>query len=363
MKRIRMKVIAKVLFLLANACLMAFLVGCSGNKEQKAEYAKYVKTIKVRSNTGNKITSFNGKVEELKDVNLSFRVGGPIINLKVKEGDFVKKGEVIAEIDDRDYKIRYNQAKAAYEQTKSEFKRYKELYKRKKISANNYEKFETAYINAENNYKTADNALRDTKLKAPFSGYIYKKQVEKHETVGPGAPIVSIIDMSKMDISIHLTENQLGTFDQVENLYCKIEGANEDSLPVKIKSINKKSNGADLYGVKLSLSNSNNKVKPGMTADVFVEYSTDSNNKTLVPINSVFSIEQTSYVWIYNSTTKQVNKKKVKIGDITNKGEVEVLQGLKAGDIVVTAGVHSLTENQKVKLIKAKSKTNIGGLL
>lgn len=363
MKLGKMKTIAKVLFLLTNACLMALLVGCNGAEEQKAEQAKYVKTVKVKSNNGNKVNSFSGKVEELKDVNLSFRVGGPMVTLKVEEGDYVKKGEVIAEIDDRDYIIRYNQAKAAYEQTKSEFKRYKELYKRKKISANNYEKFETAYINAENNYKSADNALRDTKLIAPFSGYIYKKEAEKFETVGPGTPIVSIIDMSKMDISIHLTESQLGGFNKLQNVYCKIAGAKEDSLPLKVKSINKKSNGADLYGVKLSLNNPNNKIKPGMTADVYVEYSSGNESKTLIPTNAVFSIEQTSYVWIYNKTTEKVNKKKIKLGDITSNGKIEVLSGLKHGDVIVSAGVHSLSENQKVKLLKAKSRTNVGGLL
>ncbi len=358
-----MKTITKGLFLLTNVCLIAMLVSCRDKNEKHSEIVKYVKTTEVKSGSGNKFYSFSGKVEELKEVNLSFRVGGPMTILNVREGDYVKEGDIIAEIDSRDYIIKYNQAKAAYEQSKSEFSRYEELYKINKISANNYEKFKTAYINSENIYNAAHNAMKDTKLKAPFSGYIHKKYAERHETVAPGVKIVSIIDMSELDISIQLTELQLSAFDYVENIYCSIKGAREDKLAVKVKSVNKKTNRADLYGVKLSLENPSNKIKPGMSADVYVEYNNKKHNNILIPTSSIFSIEQDAYVWIYNSSSKVVNKRKIKIGALTNNGETEVLSGLKAGDIIVCAGVHSLIENQKVQLVKEISKTNIGGLL
>lgn len=363
MNRVKIKKFARILFYISSAWLMAILMGCSGNKEQKADYTKYVKAIEVKSGTNNITNTFSGKVEEIKDVQLSFRVGGPINKLSVDEGDYINKGDIIAEIDERDYLINFNKAKANYSQVKSEFKRYKELYKINKICANNFEKFETAFLMAENAYKNAENALNDTKLKAPFSGYIFKKQVDNFETVSPGMPIVSIIDMSKMEISIHLSDSQLEKLERLEKANCNIQGAEVNNIPVKLKSVNKKSNGADLYEVKFILNNSNNAIRPGMAANVVIEYGNNNGRNPLLPIQSVFSKNNNSYVWIYNTTTSIVKKQKVKIGNLNNNGRIEIISGIKEGDMVISAGVHSLTDNQKVQLIKKKAKTNIGGLL
>ncbi len=77
---------------------------------------------------------------------MSFRVGGPLISFNVKSGDFVRKGQVIAAIDKRDYQLQVQSTKAQFQQLRGEYERYKELYGKDKIPANSYEKIESGYL-------------------------------------------------------------------------------------------------------------------------------------------------------------------------------------------------------------------------
>lgn len=103
---------------------------------------------------------------------LSFRVGGPISNFEVYAGNYYRKGEVIATIDDRDFLIRKEQTQAVYDQAKAEFERIGALYEKNNISASTYEKTKAEYTSAKTAFQTAANELNDTRLVAPFDGYV-----------------------------------------------------------------------------------------------------------------------------------------------------------------------------------------------
>ena len=119
-----------------------------------------------------------------------------------------------------------------------------------------------------------------------------------------------------------------------------------------------------LYKIVFTLDKSDSvSLSPGMSVDVSTVCSrTTGSKKFVVPVSSLFSSEGSSFVWVYDGNSK-VRKTKVKVSKIRNDGTALVSGDLTDGSRVVSAGVNSLEEGQKVKLLKKISKTNVGGLL
>jgi membrane fusion protein, multidrug efflux system len=339
--------------------------GCksSSSDEPQAKKIKYVKVETINgSTTQNKIT-FNGKIKEKSLTSLSFRVGGPLAKLTVETGDFVRAGQVIAQIDKRDYQLQVQTSKARFTQTKEEYKRYKILVDQNKIPANTFERIESAYLMAKSAYENAQNKLRDTELKAPFSGYIFEKFVENHQTVAPGAPIVSLIDNSQLEAVVSVSESQLQNVRSSNQSYLNVANAHVNHLQVNLLSVGEKAKANGLYEVKFSLKNNEElNIAPGMTAEVIM-YCEEQEVQILIAGSSLFHENTKTYVWVYNPSTLKVEKREVSISLNGAEGKAIVTTGLKNGEQVVTAGVHYLVDGQEVKPIHDSSETNVGGLL
>ncbi|WP_319231417.1 efflux RND transporter periplasmic adaptor subunit [Draconibacterium orientale] len=352
-----------ILFVLAAA--LAAFTGCknSTGEEPQAETIKNVKIETVTDGVTQNSVALNGKIKEKSLTSLSFRVGGPLLKLNVKQGDYVKQGQVIAEIDKRDYKLQVETTKAQFEQTESEYKRYKQLIEQNKIPENTFEKIKSGYLMTKTAYENAQNQLRDTELKAPFSGYIYEKFVENFQTVGAGTPIVSIIDNSHLEAVVSVSESQLQRVKNDMESYLTVANAGISNLPVKLFSVSEKAMHDGLYEAKYAFDNKNDlEVAPGMTAEIKV-YCKANENQLSVASSAIFHEETNTYVWIYNSSTHKVEKREVTTNLDGTLGRVNIESGVNSGEQVVTAGVHYLVEGQKVKPIKTPSETNIGGLL
>jgi RND family efflux transporter MFP subunit len=339
------------------------LAGCGGDNIKVEEKVKYVKVQKVKSYQDRDKLIFNGKIKEKSLTSLSFRVGGPLVNLNVNTGDYVNKGQVIAVIDKRDYKLQVQSTKAQYTQLEGEYERYKELYNKNKIPANSFEKIESGYLMAKTAYENAVNQLNDTELKAPAAGYIHEKFTENFQTVGPGQPIVSIINLSKLEVVISVPENQLLAIRSCRNTYLDVKNANVSKLPVTVLSVADKAKSDGLYEVKFSFKNNKSmNIFPGMSAEITMNFD-NNDNITLIPSSSVFRKDKGSYVWVYNAESKSITKRRIEIKQIAQDGFVEITSGLKSDEQIVTAGTHYLYENQIVKPIVKASETNIGRLL
>lgn len=355
---------SKTIIQIATAAIVILLIGgCSNSKKEQKEIIKYVKVEKVSNHNEDDKLVFNGTIKEQNLTTLSFRVGGPLIGLNVKPGDYVAKGEVIASIDKRDYELQLQARKAQYLQLKGEYERYKELYGQKKIPANSYEKIESGYLMAKTAFENAQNQLRDTDLVAPFSGYIHEKKTENFQTVGPGQPIVSVINLAKLEVVISVPENLLMKIRNSSNNFLSVQNAGVSNLPLSVVSINEKTGKDGMYQMKFNFENNPSlHISPGMSAEVTMLCNLSKGN-IKVPSSAVFHEKEKAYVWIFSKETGLVDKQEVTISKLSNGGQIEVVHGLNSGETIVTAGVHYLYEGQKVQSIQKSSKSNVGGLL
>ncbi|TRX65930.1 efflux RND transporter periplasmic adaptor subunit [Carboxylicivirga sp. M1479] len=340
--------------LLALLILSVSLISCNSNdNEATAKTKRFVKVERLSKTQKAEELVFHGQIKEKKEVSVAFKVGGQVFNVLVDEGDYVSKGQVIARIDPRDYKIRLQSAKAQYQQINGEYTRYQELYKKNKLPINTLEKLEAGFLSAQSAYEAAQNALADTELKAPFEGYIYRKKISNFENVAPGQPIFSLLDVSHLEVVFSLPESKVNKAKNFAAISIDVPNANAYQVPAEVLSVNEKANGNDMYDVRLVVNNSaKNELKLGMSSKVRIQLASDNQQVVMVPVESVFYKDQTPYVWVYSPVTSTVARKKVVVSKIENNGLVSLSSGLEGTELVVTAGVYSLTESQSVRLLK-----------
>ncbi len=342
---------------------MMIVAACT-NKESKTKNVKTVKVASVEHYGETGTLSFPGKVKAASDINLSFRIAGPITRLHVDVGNYVKKGQVLAEIDARDYNIQLAATEAEYNQIKAEAERVIALYEKNGVTPNDYDKGVyglqqiTAKLNAH------ENALADTKLRAQFNGYVQKLFYSEGETVGAGMPVMSIISSNSPNVEINIPSSEFIRRNNFDSFSCVADIYPDMIFPLELIGIAQKANLNQLYTMRLKVKGESNPLlKPGMAVTVDIRLQSNESDLVSIPVSAVFESDSQSAVWVYNENSKTVESRIIKIMEIHTDGAVIVSEGLNEKETVVAAGVNSLHEGETVRLLPAVSNTNIGGLL
>jgi RND family efflux transporter MFP subunit len=345
------------------ACCLVLLVGCKENR-QAGEVVKTIKadTVRIYGLAGS--IQFPGKVTAPSDINLAFRVSGPIGNVYARVGAHVKKGELLAQIDPRDYELQLAATEAEYNKIKAEVDRVTELYEKGSVTPNDYDKARYGYQQISAKLHAHRNALNDTKLVAPVDGYIQKRLFEPGETVGAGIPVISMIAAGSGEVEINIPSTEYVRRNQFADYSCRAEVFPGVTFPLELIGITPQANANQLYTMRLRLKNSSDELPgPGMSVMVTIQFRNEETTTFSIPLSAVFELENTATVWVYDSTSETVATRKITISEILKDGRAVVSSGLQQGELVVTAGIHTLKEGQKVKLLPVVTVTNVGGLL
>ena len=296
-------------FVLAAAILLA---GCGQKKETTTTTARPVKTTIVESRSIIR-KDFSGIVEAVEYMKLAFRVNGEIIQVRVIEGQEVKKGQLIAAI---------QKAKSEYE-----------------LSANN---------------------MRDTKLTAPFDGSIEKRLVENYQRVNSGEGIVQLVNTHNLRIKFTIPDAYLYLlrakdprflveFDTFKGhvFQAKLEeyldiSTDGTGIPVSI-TIDDPSFDRDLYAVK-----------PGFTCSI--RFTADvgplvQDSWTIVPLSAVFGESEGNKMYVWVVEDNKVHKREVTVNAPTGEAQALISEGLKPGEKIVIAGVYQLVEGESITTV------------
>ncbi|MDR0422295.1 MAG: efflux RND transporter periplasmic adaptor subunit [Proteiniphilum sp.] len=347
--------------------LCGLLLAAAGCRQQ-GERTETVKTVKVHTaaTRGERQSiTLPGKVKASAEIDLAFRISGPIAKVSATEGQFVRKGQVVAEMDSRDYAIQLSATEAEYTQIKAEAERIIKLYERQSVSENDYDKAVAGLQQITARYDAHRNALSDTKLRAPFDGYIQKRYFDRNETVNAGMSVFSIISADVPEVEINIPAVEFIQRDLFESCSCTSTLYPGRTFPLELISINRKANLNQLYTVRLRFSGEPlpSKPSPGMTVMVSIRLKAEGNAQVSIPLTALFEIDHTPTVWVYDEAQQTVSARTVRISEILSDGTLTVSEGVKAGERVVSAGVHSLSDGERVKLLPPATATNVGGLL
>lgn len=337
----------------------AFLwAGCKGKKETYQDTVRPVRVVNVESlGAINKV--YTGIVEAEEYSNLAFKLSGPLVAMNVDEGQKVKKGQVIAAVDPLEYKLQYEANKAAYLTAKSQLERNKRLLSMQAISKQEYEIAEANYIKGKSAYETSANTLEDTKLKAPFDGFVEKKFVENYQKVMPGESIIKLVNPDKLAVGFTLPETSVDLTRTPMTVTVEFDTYKGIWFKARVKEFIDASPDGTGIPVKLVIDDSRfsrdiHNIYPGFSCKVNLKIETTEENSYIVPMSALFKNPTTNEtsVWVYNPKTETVHGKTVVIGQLFGSDKIMVQKGLSNDDIIVVAGVNYITEGQKVKLLK-----------
>lgn len=344
--------ISKIVFFI----LPLIFFSCGGSDEEKPEHIRPVKAVQVMSASDQFSKGFPSVTQETREVELSFRISGPLVYLNAEVGQAFKKGELIAEVDSRDFKINLAAKEGRMAQAKAEEQRYNNLFKKGSVSKNEYDIKLAAYLEANSTYEDAVNALKDTKLYAPFNGYIGKKLIENFQDVRAKETILTVLDLSHLEVLTHIPENLAIFFPQFKSYKVLFDAYPNKVFDAILKEAGKTPEPAG-YPLTLILDykvgvNPDYRIAPGFTCRVDVILDNALDNETfIIPVTAVFEgdTDKSPSVWVLNKNTNTVSKKSVQVGSLISNNAIEVISGITHGEWVVSAGVHHLVEGQKVK--------------
>lgn len=355
-------------------CLAALLSSCGQTKEKKDETPLSVKVSQATSLSAESNREFTFISKPFKTTDLSFRVGGPIDRFEVYEGNYYKRGDIIAEIDSRDFRIRKERVEAVYTQAKAEYERIKILYEKNNLSASAYEKARAEYTSAKTAFETATNELDDTRLIAPFNGYVGEVYMEKYQDVKATQPVLSFIDIDQLRVEAYVTQDiafglqqkfgngqqKPGSGQQNPDSSQKLSevslyfDANPDTpYRARITEISKSTTRNNLsYLLTALLPNPQGKLLGGMSGKVsFHVPVTESKTMITVPQTALCHRPTVGdYVYVIDQQTQKAEQRMVTVGNLLPQNRISIVDGLKENEMVAVSGLRFLSDGITVTI-------------
>jgi len=333
-------------------------IGCGGGKQEAGrEVVRPVRVATVASlGALNKL--YTGVVEAEEFSNLAFRLSGPLVAMRVEEGQSVRKGQVIAEVDPLDYRLQYEANRAAYLTAKSQLERNRRLLAMQAISKQEYEMAEANYIKGKSAYEVSGNTLQNTKLRAPFAGFVERKYVENYQKVMPGEAIVKLVNPDKLAVRFTLPETSVGLTHVPISVEVEFDTYRGVWFQARVKEFVDASPDGTGIPVKLAIedprfSRDTYNIYPGFSCKVKLRVDTEVRGAYAVPMSAVFRdvAGGQTCVWVYEVGKGTVRRQPVRVGQLFGNAGVLVERGLREQDVIVVAGANYLTEGQKVKVL------------
>ena len=339
----------KVHFAIAAVVLIA-LCGCGEKKKTAAEQTVRVKVQQIQAETVNGEQGFSGTIEESSGTSLSFAVTGTIKKIHVSAGQMVAAGQMIAELDPTTLQNAYTIAKTSLEQAQDTYNRMKELHDAGSLP-------EMQWISIENQLKSAmaseamsRKSLNDTKLYAPFSGYIASRDGEIGQNAIPGSPIVKLVNIGSVKVKISVPENEVQRIAKGSSMKIIVPALNNREFSGRVTERGVSADPRSrTYEVKATIQNPGSQLLPGMICQAFTNYMQGATG-VFVPANLVqLDGNNKTFVWVVNGG--KALKREITINNETAQG-VQVSGGLSAGDHIIVAGQQKVSNGMKVEVIK-----------
>lgn len=344
--------------------LSLLLVACQQETANEV-FVKSVITVKPEVESGEYIKKLPGEIKEASEISLGFKTAGEISNIYVKEGTFVKQGQLLASLDDTDYKLGVEIIQTQYDQLSREVDRLKKLYENNSVSGNDYDKAASGLKQLELQLQTNKNKLAYTKLYAPVTGSIQSVNFEESEMVNAGTPLFTILESGKKVVETSIPAVIYQSLHKVKFYRGTVNiGDKKKEFNLSYISVTPKADATQQYTLKLLVNDlSDTHVTSGINVDISMIIDNDNaGTKYYVPIHAVFDNNGQSSVWVLGNDNT-VRATAVKVESINEKEQAIITSGINAGDKIVKAGVQSLHQGEKVKELEVASATNVGGVL
>jgi len=355
-------------------CLLlvpAFLGGCEKDVAEPEERIRSVKTIVVGDLASDQLRKFPGTIEPVESSQLSFEVDGIVQAVQVEVGDRFKKGDVLAHLDNQSYRLSVESARAALSRATAQLEERQSAYEREtRIQAEDpgattqkavdqaraaYESQVQEVTYSQARLKLAQRDLAHTELIAPYNGTVSARFVEPSEVAARGVHMLEVYAEAAMQVAVSIPEQMIG------DVYAGLEGQMvlnnlpDDPFVAIVSEVGSSATAANAFPVTAVISNADERVRPGMTAELLLMFSDEAMQSAyLIPVQAFLpGIEKKEhFVYLFDPGSSTVRKTAVEIKGVQGN-DVVIIGGIAPGDILVVAGVPFLRDGQEVKLMPA----------
>ena len=305
--------------------------------------------------------NYPGVVKASDESSLSFRVGGPLINVNANPGMPVKKGALLMKIDPRDFndqvqtiKARLAGAIALQKKAQQDYDRANELFEGKVIPKSDFDRDLSSRDSADASVKElkaklmiARHALADTSLRAPFDGAVTTQLVENYEIVNPNTTVLHFHNIQQLEVTVNVPENEMAHSMLSPETSAQVEFPALDGKSYTA-TLKEWSTNADpltrTYAITFEFAAPTDcKILPGMSADIV--WQQNAELALVVPVSALnIAADGTHFIWVYNDG--KAEKRSVKTGPLQGTDQIIIRQGLKKGEQMVISGSRLIQPNQ-----------------
>ncbi len=310
-----------------------------------------VTTAKVAIKDFERFVEIQAAVEADDMVTASSETGGRILQMNFKEGDNIRKGQLVAKIDLEQIDKQVAELETSMTLAKDVFERQSRLWKQNIGS-------ELQYLEAKNNVERLEKSLETIEFQktkanvyAPISGVIEMVNLNQGEMASPGMPIIQILNTNKVKVVADIPETYLGKIKRGETVTIKFPALDKE-IQAKISQIGRTIDPANrTFEAEINLNNSKGIYKPNLLASMLIN-DFQAKNVPVIPVEMVQQeVSGKDYVYIKETGEKGEIAKKVYVETGENyNGEVIIKSGLTGGEALIMEGARGLAENQLVKV-------------
>ncbi len=355
--------------LLLPGCLL--LAGACGEVEEpEQQVLRPIQFQEVGFVGGSETRTFSGTAETEKIVNLSFRSGGIVTQFNIQVGRVVKKGDLLARLDNVQARLAYEQSLSSLNSAASQVNtarlnldRIRSLYEKGSASLRDFENAKNSFKTAEASYQSAERSVEIQKeqvrygfIYAPESGTIASVAVEVDENVNPGQVVAVLNVGADMEIALGLPEsviNQVSVGLAADVSFSSLSGKSFHGIVAEVSPSTDPNNAT--YPIRVRITDPTTEVRSGMSANVTFDFGSNSANDgslVIVPAKAVGEDGDGRFVFLIEQqgdAVAIVKKQPVELGALT-MGGFEVTSGLTPGQRIATAGLQTLLNGQQVRL-------------
>lgn len=287
-------------------------------------------------------------LEAEADAEVLAKVGGEVRRLYVEEGDRVKAGQVLAQLDDRQLRLQAAQTRAALAKSERDFTRQLELHDKGLVSAGAFEGLKYDL----DNQRAADDLARlnlsYSEIRAPFAGIVSTRHIKVGQEIAIGAKLFRVTDPTPLKASVFVPERELARLKPGQSATIAVDALAGRAFPAVVKLVSPTVDAATAtFKVTLEVDDPREDLKPGMFSRVGIVFERRAETLT-IPRVALIDTDGSANVFVV--TDGKAVQRAIKTG-LSNAGKIEVTEGLTGGDQVVVVGQNGLKDGNPVRVV------------
>ncbi len=316
-------------------------------RSQAVEKAVTVAIAKVSKGNLAQDLTLVGTITASNDVAIISETDGRVTSVAAKVGDYKQAGSVLVQVDDELKLASFKSAEVAYEKAKKDYERYQALMKDGAISDNQLEQARQAFQAAEAQYIVARRQYQDTKIKTPISGVVTARNVDVGAYLSKGALVGNVVDISRLKVKVNVAEQDVFKLKAGDEVEVRTDVYPNAVFKGKIETISAKGDEAHTYPVEIYIPNSKeNPLKAGMFGRI--SFTTIGSRETLlIPREALVGSVKNPKVFVAEGETARLRD--IVVGREAGVS-LEVLDGLKEGEFVITNGQNNLKDGYSISV-------------